>query len=192
LKFAAALGIGSWTDGANQRGCAKSAGPPDLDCWETGGSFALMDSETGLFLNAAAGYGRDRNVATLYGNVAGVDDDETFAYLVAGIERQWFAPLGKTTLFGQYWHKDVGAGVYYTGARVDATGLGAEAFISDADVSIYGLSLVQTLAEGVDVYASLNRVETEVRTSATGAAAGSVTTKIAPFDFLLAGMSVRF
>jgi hypothetical protein len=51
---------------------------------------------------------------------------------------------------------------------------------------------VQTLAEGVDVYASLNRVETEVRTSATGAAAGSVTTKIAPFDFLLAGMSVRF
>lgn len=194
FKFAAAAGIGEWTDGqpGNQRGCAKSASSAtDLKCWEVGGSASVMHEATGIFLNAAAGYGQDDVVRDLYGGVAGIDDDETFYYLVAGIERQLF-PFGKTTVFGQYWHKDVGAGINFRGGQLDAAPLGADARLSGADVSIYGVSANQTLAEGVDLYLSINRTETEVRTSANGAVAGSTVTRIEPFTFLLAGMAVRF
>ena len=191
FKFAAAAGIAAWSDSAGQRGCAKVASAPDVDCWEAGGSASIMDPETGLFLNAAAGYGKDKNAGALYANAAGIDDDETFYYLVAGIERPWLT-LGKTTLFAQYWHKDIGAGVFFNGARLDATGLGALPFVSSADVTIWGTSLVQSLGDGIDLYFSLNRTETEVRTSTSGGAPGSVTTKIEPFDFLLAGMAMRF
>lgn len=193
VRVAAALGAAQWEDDSpqNRRGCARTTDRMRLDCWEIGGSIAVMDTATGLFLNAAAGYGQDNNTAHLYGDISGIDDDEAFYYLVGGIERQWLA-CGKTTIFGQYWHKDAGAGVLYTGQRIDAATLGAQDFISGADVTIYGASVVQTLAEGVDLYASVNRVESTLRTSATGAAEGSVTSEIRPFDFLLTGMSVRF
>ncbi len=191
FKFAAAAGIGEWNDGAGQRGCAKASVGPDLKCWEVGGSASVMHEATGLFFNAAAGYGQDDVVRALYGGIFGVDDDETFYYIVAGIEQQWFS-VGKTTLFGQYWHKDVAAGINFRGGQLDATPLGADARLSGADVSIYGLSINQTLAEGVDFYASINRTEIDVRTSANGAAAGSTVTQIEPFTFLLAGMAVRF
>lgn len=189
FKFAAGLGAGMWRE--STRSCAKSTQPPDIDCWETAGSLSVLDTPTGLFLNAAAGYGKDNNTRKIYANVPGIDDDETFFYLVAGIERQWL-PLGKTTLFGQYWHRDIAAGVNFSGARIDATPLGAGAFVSGADVTVYGASVVQTIGEGIDVYASVNRAATDVRTSATGAVAGSTTTAIKPFDFLIAGASVRF
>jgi Gram-negative porin len=191
IKIASALGIAKWTDPGGQRGCAKLDGGQSASCWEIGGSLSLMDVETGLFVNAAAGYGKDNHIRPLFGGLPGIDDSEDFYFLVAGIERQWLS-LGTTTVFGQYWHKDAGAGVYFTGGPLDATPLGANAFISGADVTIYGASLVQTLGEGIDLYVSLNRTETEVRTSATGAAKGSVTTRIEPFDFLLAGMAMRF
>lgn len=189
FRFAAGFGVTQWT--GSTRSCAKVSGPPDVDCWEAGGSFSVMDTETGLFFNAAGGYGKDNNTSVLYGNAPGVDDDETFTYFVAGIERQWFS-LGKTTVFSQYWHRNIAAGVNFFGGAVDATPLGANAFVSGADLTIYGASVVQTIGEGIDVYASLNRAETSVRTSATGGRPGSVETGIAPFDFLIAGMSVRF
>lgn len=191
IKIASAFGIANWTDPGSQRGCAKLDSGASAACWEVGGSVSVMDVETGLFVNAAAGYGNDRHIRPLFGGVPGVDDSEDFYYLVAGIERQWL-PLGKTTVFGQYWHKDVGAGVYFTGKPLDATPLGANAFISGADVTIWGASIVQSLADGIDLYVSLNRTDTSVRTSATGGGPGSVTTKIEPFDFLLAGMAMRF
>ncbi len=192
FKFAAASGIVQWTDSGGQSGCAKSASSSaDLKCWEIGGSASIMHEATGLFLNAAAGYGQDDVVRNLYSGVAGIDDNESFYYFVAGIEQQWF-PLGKTTLFGQYWHKDAGAGINFRGGQLDAGPLGANAKLSGADVTIFGLSANQTLAEGIDLYVSLNRTETEVLTSATGAVSGSTVTKIEPFTFLLAGMAVRF
>jgi hypothetical protein len=161
------------------------------DCWELGGSVSVMDSGTGLFANAAAGYYADRLTSELYGNKTGIKDDESFVYAVAGIERQWFE-LGKTTLFAQIWHKQLGAGVSYTGGLLDAAPLGALPFVSGGDATVFGVSAVQVLAEGVEVYASLNRTLMQVETSADGTPAGAVTTGIRPFDSLFGGMSVRF
>lgn len=192
LRFAAALAATRWRAGGSSdpSGCAL-IGDGSSDCWETGGSASLMDVPTGLFANIAAGYYADRQARDLFAGAPGIDDDETFSYAAAGIERQWFE-LGKTTLFGQYWHKNAGAGISYSGGRLDASSLAGLAYLSGADVTVFGISAVQILAEGVEIYASLNRTLTEVRTSATGGKPDSVTTEIAPFDFLVAGMSVRF
>ena len=193
FRFAAGIGFASWSDRSvpNIRGCARPQDTARIDCTELGGSLSVMDTQTGLFLNAAAGVGDDKNIEALYDNAPGIDDTENFYYLVGGIERRWL-PLGKTTLFGQYWRRNMGAGILYTGARIDATPLGANAYISGAEVSIWGASIVQELADGVEVYASLNRTQTVIATSPTGGVPGSETTKIAPFDFLFAGMAIRF
>ena len=151
-----------------------------------------MHTGSGLFLNAAAGWGKDDGLKPVYGNAAGIDDTEDFYYALAGIEQQWFS-FGKTTLFGQYWHKDIAAGLTSgVGTPLDASPLGGAKRLSGADVSIWGVSLNQELAGGVDFYASYNHVETEVHTSPTGAVTGSATTNIAPFDFVLTGIAVRF
>lgn len=192
LRFAAGFAATRWREGGatDPPGCALVAGGRS-DCWEMGGSASVMDTPTGLFANVAAGYYTDGRTRELYASAPGIDNGETFAYAVAGIERQWFG-LGKTTLFGQYWHKDAGAGISYSGGRIDAASLAGLPYISGASLSMYGISAVQVLGEGVEFYASLNRTEANVRTSATGGAPGSVSTRIAPFDFLLTGMSVRF
>ena len=192
LRFAAGLGLTRWRDQGpgDDSGCAMIPGKRS-DCWELGGSVSVMDSGTGLFANAAAGYYADRLTSELYGNKTGIKDDESFVYAVAGIERQW-SEMGKTTLFAQIWHKQLGAGVSYTGGLLDAAPLGALPFVSGGDATVFGVSAVQVLAEGVEVYASLNRTLMQVETSADGTPAGAVTTGIRPFDSLFGGMSVRF
>ncbi len=192
LRFAAALAVTHWREGAlgNESGCAFTPGRRS-DCWEVGGSASLMDRPTGLFANVAAGYYSDRLTADLYANKPGIVDTESFAYAAAGIERQWIG-LGKTTLFAQVWHKDIGAGVSYAGTRLDAAPLGALPFVSGGEATLFGASVVQVLADGVEVYASLNRTLVEVDTSRDGTPAGAVTTGIRPFDFVVGGMSVRF
>ncbi|MGL4395529.1 MAG: porin [Hyphomicrobium sp.] len=192
FKLAAAAGIAAWTDGrpGNQRGCAKPKATPDLDCWEIGGSASLLHVASGLFINAATGFGRDNNMKTLYGG-RDVDDTATFAYLVGGIEQPWLS-VGKTTLFSHYWHKSSGAGLTFRGDVLDATPLGANAFIAGTDVTIVGVGINQELGAGIDLYASYSHAETEIATSATGTKAGAATTDIAPFQFIIAGMAVRF
>lgn len=192
LRFAAGLAITRWREEGpgNDSGCALTAGQRS-NCWELGGSVSVMDSPTGLFVNASAGYYADRLISDIYGSKPGIDDSERFYFVAAGIERQWFA-LGKTTLFAQVWHKDIGAGVSYTGATLDAAPLGALPFVSGGEATLFGVSVVQVLADGVEVYASLNRTMLDVNTSADGTPAGAVTTGIRPFDFLTGGMSVRF
>lgn len=194
FKIAAAIGITEWTHASatTARGCAQRTNISQSQCMEVGGSASIMHTGSGLFLNAAAGWGKDDGLKPVYGNAAGIDDTEDFYYALAGIEQQWFS-FGKTTLFGQYWHKDIAAGLTSgVGTPLDASPLGGAKRLSGADVSIWGVSLNQELAGGVDFYASYNHVETEVHTSPTGAVTGSATTNIAPFDFVLTGIAVRF
>lgn len=192
LRFAAGLALTRWREEGpgNDSGCALTPGRR-TNCWELGGSVSIMDTPTGLFANLSAGYYADRLTGDIYGSKPGIEDQERFFYAAAGIERQWF-DVGKTTLFAQVWHKDLGAGISYTGAPLDAAPLGALPFVSGGDAAVFGISAVQVLAEGVEVYASLNRTLVDVRTSADGTRAGEVTTGIRPFDFLTGGMSVRF
>lgn len=192
LHFAAGLAATHWHDesSSNPSGCALNA-QNRTDCWQLGGSLSLMDSETGLFANFAAGHDWDSRLADLYPDAQSLENGETFLYAVAGLERQWF-DVGKTTLFAQVWHKWLGAGVAYTGRTLDATSLAGLPFVAGGEATVFGISAVQSLADGVEIYASLNRTIGEIRTSATGGSAEAQNTRLTPFDFVVAGMAIRF
>ena len=59
----------------------------------------------------------DENRKALYGNIAGIKDEDTYWTLMSGIEQNWFG-IGKTTLYGEYARHEVGAGLSTGGPRV--------------------------------------------------------------------------
>ena len=70
-----------------------------------------MHVDTGLYVNAAAGQKEDDGLAEVAFYVANpglLDDEDAFWAIEAGIEKKWF-PLGKTTVYGQYYDYDGGS-----------------------------------------------------------------------------------
>jgi predicted porin len=193
FKLAAGVGYAHWTDGtgADPRGCARLAGAPDISCSEVGLSGSIMHLGTGLFATGAYGYRKDDNVRALYGNAAGVEETQNFYFVQAGIEQKWLA-LGKTTIFGEYWNEAAGPGLTTNGLRLNAAPLGAGARISNADISLWGVGLNQTLAEGVDMYISYRHAQADVFTSANGSKIGSTKTAIEPFQYVTVGTQIKF
>ena len=80
-----------------------------------------MHIETGLFVTGAYGIRRDDVRKALFLQqqlTSNIDDDDDFWSVQAGIERK-FIELGKTTLYGEYWQANTGAGI--SGRGSDAT-----------------------------------------------------------------------
>ena len=196
FKLAFAVGYANWFDapgtGANgdTRGCAK-IGATDISCQEIGLSGSIMHLESGLFATGVYGHRSDDNVQALYGNAAGIDDTQDFYSIQAGIEKKWL-PLGKTTIFGEYWREHAGPGLTVAGGKLNAKPLGAGAFISGAEITMWGVGANQTLADGVDVYISYRHVDADVMTSRTGGQPGAVTTSIQPFQYVTVGTAIKF
>ena len=109
----------------------------------------------------------------------------------AGIEQKWIA-LGKTTLFGEYWREENGAGLKSDGSKLNTTPLGAGARMSGSEISVWGVGINQQLAEGVDMYLSYRHADADVFTSATGARLGSTKVKIEPFQYVTLGTAIKF
>lgn len=192
FKFAAAAGYVEWVDGnGSPRGCAVIASSPDVDCQEFGLSASIMHLKSGLFATGGIGLRNDNNVRALYHNAAGVVDTQDFYFVQAGIEQKWLA-LGKTTIFGEYWHENTGPGLTAGGKQLDATPLGADAFVSGAGISVWGAGINQSLADGVDIYLSYRHADASVFTSADGSRPGSVRTGIEPFHYVTAGTAIKF
>jgi hypothetical protein len=191
FKMAFAAGYAHWLD--TTRGCANlGAGKSSaVDCDELGLSGSIMHLQSGLFATGAYGHRQDNNLVALYGNAAGVDDTSEFFSVQAGIEKKWF-DVGKTTIFGEYWEENNGAGLATNGGKLNATPLGAGAFMSGSEITVWGAGVNQTLAEGVDLYLSYRHVETDVFTSANGARAGAAKVSIEPFQYLTIGSQIKF
>jgi predicted porin len=192
FKFAAAAGYAEWADGnGSPRGCAVIASSPDVDCQDFGLSASIMHLTSGLFATGGFGSRNDNNVRALYGSAAGVSDTQDFYFVQAGIEQKWFS-IGKTTIFGEYWHENTGPGLTAGGKKLDAAPLGADAFISAAGIAVWGAGINQSLADGVDIYLSYRRAVASVFTSADGGRPGSVSTEVEPFQYVTAGMAIKF
>ncbi len=199
FKLAFGVGYAHWTDGSvgtassnDTRGCAKIAAQgPKVDCDEVGLSGSIMHLETGLFATGVYGHRKDNKVQGLYAGAAGVDDTQDFYSVQAGIEQKWLL-LGKTTIFGEYWRENSGPGLTVTGGILDAKPLGANAFISGAEITMWGVGANQTLADGVDLYISYRHVDADIFTSKTGGHPGSVTTSIQPFQYVTVGTAIKF
>ena len=137
----------------------------DVDCFAVGMSGSIMHVPTGLYIHGSYGYLEDENRRLLFalqtdGVILNADDRDEHWYIQGGIEKNFFG-LGKTTVYGEYFRADTGAGI--AGGNVNNIGglfplgapfwTGTDAWITSSSVEVWGLGLVQTIdAAAMDLY----------------------------------------
>jgi predicted porin len=142
--------VANRTTNANIAGTGK-----DADCHQVGGSISVMHEATGLYTNFAAGFLEDELIKKRYG--AGADDRHEFWAVEAGIQRKWL-PLGKTTIFGQYYNNQGGT------TDRSYTNIGR---LAGSELDIYSLGVMQGVdAAAMNFYAMYRHVEAEADTVA--------------------------
>ena len=192
FKAAAGIAYGARTDGdvtattidgtagSNINGCIIVDG--EVDCHQIGMSGSIMDMGTGLFIHGAYGINTDEN------KIGGVDDENSFFYLQAGIEKKWM-PYGATTLFAMYSQFD-------TGFSNLSIGGGFEGSFENGQVEMWGLGINQNFeSASLDVYLKYNHYSAsadEVTTNIPlgGGNIGSV--DFNDFDVIYAGARITF
>ena len=176
FKIAAGFAYGENTDGGEDPGndCAIDDGAPrDADCQYFGGSISVMHTPTGLYGNIAAGEIDDNNVG------AGLDSKNSFYAFEAGIEQTW-TPLGKTTLFGQYYKSDGG----FLDRDFDVFG----GPLSGSEMEGYGFGLAQGIdAAAMTMYVLYRHTEGDITDLATG-----TTVSLDDVDAVVAGALIKF
>jgi hypothetical protein len=172
VKVAAGIAYADITDGYDissstglaqngARGCTKSyaagANGHDVSCNELGLSGSIMHVPTGLYATGAYGYKEDDNRAFLATPIRKKDD---FYYIQAGIEQKFF-PVGKSTLFGEYFNGTYGS-VNGTPTAGDTTiqsknrtcnFTGCSGVVTKAAVEMWGIGFNQNIeAAAMDLY----------------------------------------
>ncbi|WP_295558521.1 hypothetical protein [uncultured Hyphomicrobium sp.] len=168
------------------------AGQPDARCTQYGGSISVMHEPTGIYVNFAAGSHEDDTVladADFAGTNA--DNETTFWAIEAGIEQKWF-PIGKTTLFGQYYDLDGGASERLTVDAGDPTNnLGADANVFSTGLQMYGGGVVQELsAASMSLYLYYRHLEADLTLVDNGVTASA--TDLEDLDVVVGGGIIKF
>jgi hypothetical protein len=195
FKLAAGIGYGSyWLQ--SLRRCAVFDNPEHVNCRDLGISATLMHEPTGLYAYGVFGMQQDLNVRDLFG--APVDNTDYAYYVQAGVERKFFS-AGKTTLFAEYEHDDVSAGVDPSdGAIMDMSALGPPgdpnfARMAGSNIDTFGLGIGQAIDDAaMELYLSGRLFQADVTTSATGLRAGSVNTPIEDLLLIVGGAKIAF
>lgn len=136
------------------------SGNDDAKCTQFGGSVSVMHEPTGIYVNAAAGELQDDLIKRAGSPFAGTnaDDKSSFWAVEAGIEKKWI-PLGKTTLFGQYY--DYEGGANETSVNFGAGNPTGRVFASG--VEMYGIGVVQSIdAAAMHLYAYYRHYEADL------------------------------
>ncbi len=161
-------------------------------CSQVGGSVSVLHNPTGLFLTFAAGVYEDQNATTATAFAgAPVDDQHTFYSLMAGIQQN-LVPVGKTTLWGEYFDYDGGANERRVGGMDVLNPFAGNARIWDSGVQVYGIGISQDIdAAAMAVYISYRHFEGDLtlREDATGTLAGVA---IEDLDTLMTGALIKF
>jgi len=155
------------TGSQNDRGCADLdwvisdfGRGSDVDCSALGLSASVMHVPTGLYVAGAYGRLQDENRRLLFaqrtdGIVRNADEEDQHWYIQAGIEKNFFG-LGKTTLYGEFFQGDTGAGLVAGDARNIGDlfpAIATDAWITSSSVDVWGFGLVQTIdAAAMDLY----------------------------------------
>jgi len=148
------------------------------DCNQLGGSISVLHEETGLYANFAAGYLEDNEIKSL-AVFAGQNVDDTYEFYAGevGIQRKW-TPLGKTTVFGQYYNYDGGA------INRNYTVAGR---ILSSELDVYSLGVMQGIDNAaLNIYAVYRHVESEANTVNSGQL------DFQDLDFFLTGGIIKF
>ncbi|KWT65989.1 porin [Hyphomicrobium sulfonivorans] len=202
FKIEAGLGYGEITDGTQtQTACASIGGVvvgsnADAKCSQFGGSLSVLHSETGLYANFAAGIKKDDliNQTNLF-SLRNANDEQTFWAAEVGIERKWNS-LGKTTVYGQYYHYEGGG----SSRRIAGAfaGTANAAAVVETGVESYGFGLAQGIdAAALTLYLSYRHVEGElgvVNTDGAGrAVAGAASgVPLEDLNLVFAGGIIKF
>lgn len=199
FKVAAGIGYGKITDGPETKiECPSRGGgdPIDEDCQQFGASASIVHEESGLFVNAGFGIKKDDVLGTtVVFTGADPDNEDTFWAVQAGIEKK-FIPLGKTTIYGEYYDYDGGSQNRTLAAGDAVNPFAGTSAIWDTGLQVYGAGIAQGLDNAATVlYLSYRHVEADltvrevVGTAATGAIANS---PIEDLDLVLAGAIIKF
>jgi hypothetical protein len=164
---------------SNQRGIGDTS--------EVGLSGSILHVETGLYVSGAWGHLHDAGLDDLYGR--DVNEDTSFYTIQSGIERKFF-PIGKTTIFGEYFQLDRGAGFSSTGGVLNVSNLGTGLDqVANSQIQGWGIGINQNLSEVVDIYLDYKHVDLDVTTTN-----GFVDAKadLDSIQFLTAGAQIKF
>jgi hypothetical protein len=198
----AGIGYLQLTPGSRTRSVCPSAILPntgdETSCRQLRASVSAKHLDSGLFGNVGLGLTLDGLVDdTRRYEHAGVDESELFLSGQFGIERAYL-PLGKTTLYGDYYHYAGGASsllLVGPGDALNPTGLGDWA-VWHAAVAIWGGGIAQGIdGAGMILYLTYKHVQgdLELRQLQDGVAAGPIAdAPIDNLDLLLAGAVIRF
>ena len=158
----------------------------DRKCQQLGLSGSVMHVATGLFVHGAYGVRWDDNVSLV--NPALKDKSDRY-YIQAGIEQKFFA-LGKTTLFGEYQHWNIGT----TGATVgSAPSTGLATGVTSSETTMWGLGVNQAIeAAAMDVFVNYQHYSIDKAVVAPNATNGVVGGGFKDFQAVIVGGIVRF
>ena len=195
FKLAAGISYTQWTDvdtGSNTGNTCTRQGPAagsNAECQSLGLSASVLHTETGLYGIFAYGYHEDDRRAGGITNVAAnlVDDRDEFYYFQGGLQRKWL-PVGKTTVYGEYYRGNFGtSGGIAAGATTAPTiNAGAGALIS-SEVDMWGFGINQSIeAAAMDFYVGYRNYEADL-TTVNGAVGG-----VEGFQAVLTGAIIRF
>ena len=108
--------------------------------------------------------------------------DTNFWYVKAGLKQKFFV-MGPTALYGEYQKtNDANAG---TASTIHLGGMGA--FVTDEELSFWGLGVVQHIpAAATEIYLGYRNYSTEETTNV------GVTTDAEDLDMIMGGMRVKF
>ena len=205
FKVAARIAYGETTDDSATVGsqCVSIGSPNGTDdgndtneaCNHLGGSISVMHEPTGLYANFAAGRFEDEEIQNNNPRMANAEDVSTFWAVEAGIERKWL-PLGKTTVFGQYYKNDGGANDRRDLAAGDAINPftpGATANIMSSEVEVFGLGIAQGVdAAAMTLYLSYRHVEGDLTVARTTGATTEATIDLDDLDVVMTGAIIKF
>ncbi len=166
-------------------------GQPDAKCKQYGGSVSVMHEPTGIYVNFAAGAHEDDTVLS-DADFAGTNasNETTFWAIEAGIEQKWF-PIGKTTLFGQYYSLDGGASERLSVAATDpANNTGGAANVLSTGLEMVGGGVVQELSgAAMSLYLYYRHYEGDLTLVSGGNAAKA---DIEDLDVVVGGAIIKF
>lgn len=206
FKIAAGFGYGENTDAVGGGDGSTEAGNAtciendidldggDAECNQYGGSVSVMHEASGLFVTFGAGRFADERIddaGSTFEGVANVDDESDFYAFQAGIEQKWM-PLGKTTVYGEYFKHEGGANDRDVLAGDAINPFGNTARIWNSEVEVIGGGVVQAIdAAAMNIYISYRHIEGDVtlRDDVTGTLADA---PLEDLDVLMSGAIIKF
>jgi hypothetical protein len=177
------LARGGWEKSTDENltGCApfSATGATRQDCEWFGGAATVMHAPTGLYVYGGFGQTVDHGVQLIS---ASADDTSTTWFIQGGIEQKWI-PLGKTTIFGEYRHDDVGS---RTGKNFAVDG-GASGYVHDGDLNFWAAGVVQSIDNAaMDLYVMYRHADGDITNSVGD------TADLDAFDMVITGAMIKF